>query len=292
MFLMLIMFVQIYDITISKLMNLPFSGELYSELSSVFDTIRIYPVIMESGDKGLYWDCMFILLAVTLIYSGLIFFQDYILTKSTFKIQWPSKLQKFLEICIFWLLTIPTTDFFISIFECKGAFLKGDSSMECWGGEHIFLCVLFSIGIVFFLFNVSLISLLGNESRPFHTDALSRLDINNEIYLTFYRIIITAVSHYTTQSRFHWLILALHAIISAHLTKIFLKFLPYYSQRISILYGAGCFGYLWVTANGLLIKALESIEYRGQIMVLTIGFIFIYPAVYFLRERIVNKLLL
>jgi hypothetical protein len=70
---MLIMFVQIYDITISKIMNLPFSGELYSELSSVFDVIRVYPVIMLYGDPGLYWDCMFILLVVTLIYTGLIF---------------------------------------------------------------------------------------------------------------------------------------------------------------------------------------------------------------------------
>ena len=45
-FLILVMFIQIYDLIISPIMNLPFTGALYSTVASIFDVIRIYPAII------------------------------------------------------------------------------------------------------------------------------------------------------------------------------------------------------------------------------------------------------
>ena len=78
-----------------------------------------------------------------------------------------------------------------------------------------------------------------------------------------YRVILTVVSHYTTNNNYHWLVLALHFLVCCHLIKNFQKFIPYYYPEVSTVYGACCLGYLWVIANSILVKALEFIDYRG-----------------------------
>jgi len=60
------------------------------------------------------------------------------------------------------------------------------------------MCGIYSLGLVLFFVISIIISLLFTESRPYHTDALTRLDTNSEMYLTIYRIILTVVSHYTS----------------------------------------------------------------------------------------------
>lgn len=116
-----------------------------------------------------------------------------------------------------------------------------------------------------------MISLLYNESRPGNTDALSRLDTNQELYLTFYRLILVVVSHYTADyDTFQWLALALHAAICLHLTKNYEMNIPYYNKRVSVVYGGACIAYIWIIVNCILVKALESkkIGYEGQIIVI------------------------
>ena len=92
------------------------------------------------------------------------------------------------------------------------------------------------------------------------------------------------VSHYTNESKYHWLILVLHLLVSFHLLKNYYTYLPYYVSVVSTTYGACCLGYVWVTVNVMLIKALESVEYRGQIIVIVIGFLFLYPTSHYLRK--------
>lgn len=130
---------------------------------------------------------------------------------------------------IFWLFVIPATDFFISIFECDENGLHFvDKSLVCWSAKHSFYCALYSFGIILFTIISFIVSLLFTESRPYHTDALTRLDTNFEVYLTIYRIILTVVSHYTSTQNYHWLVLALHFLMSAHFIKDYLKYLPFY----------------------------------------------------------------
>ena len=45
-FLILVLFIQIYDLMLSKVMKLPFKGLLYDEISDIFDIIRIYPAVI------------------------------------------------------------------------------------------------------------------------------------------------------------------------------------------------------------------------------------------------------
>jgi hypothetical protein len=120
------------------------------------------------------------------------------------------------------VLLIPTFDFFISIFECDASTGKHKilTSLTCWSALHACYCAIFSVGLVLFLSITVLISLLNNESRPSNTDSLTRLDTNQEVYLTVYRIILVVVSHYTADYQtYQWLTLILHAIISIHLQK-------------------------------------------------------------------------
>lgn len=44
--LMTIMFIQIFDLLISPIMQLPFKGAFYLEISELFDVIRIYPLVI------------------------------------------------------------------------------------------------------------------------------------------------------------------------------------------------------------------------------------------------------
>jgi hypothetical protein len=177
---------------------------------------------------------------------------------------WTIRTLQLKSTAFYWLLVIPATDFLISIFECDDEGLHFlDKSLVCWQGTHAFYCALYSFGLLLFISVTFLISLLYTEARPYHIDALSRLDINQEIYITIYRIILVAVSHYTSTQNYHWLVLALHLAMSAHFIKDYLKYLPYYYGPISVLFGGCCIGYLWVTLNAILVKALEGMEYRG-----------------------------
>lgn len=159
----------------------------------------------------------------------------------------------------FWILVIPVTDFFISVYECEDGVQAIDTTLECWGTKHAFLIAIFSLGLLLFFIISIAISLLFNEARPYHTDALTRLDTNLEVYLTVYRIILTVVSHYTTKNNYHWIVLALHFLVCCHLINNYQKYLPYYISVVSSVYGACCLGYMWVILNSVLIKALEQI---------------------------------
>lgn len=189
-----------------------------------------------------------------------------------------------------WVFLIPTTDFFISVFQCDPdtGYHKVDTNLKCWGAQHAFFCVIFAIGLVLSVTLAVIIALLFNESRPSHTDSLTRLDTNQELYLALYRIILVVVSHFTCDyPSFHWLTLALHGFMCFNLVRSYNHFLPYYHVPVSITYGALCFAYLWLVVNSVVIKALagDSIQYQGQIIVICIGFILMWPTARYARQR-------
>ena len=135
--------------------------------------------------------------------------------------------------------------------------------LSCWQGMHIFYCILFSICLIVYVGIIILISFFYNESRPYHTDAFARLDTNFETYLALYRILIAVVGHFLYQKNLHWLIIAIHICGSINFCKMYLKYLPYYNNVTSVLFGSGWFAYFWIALNVLLTKALESVDYKG-----------------------------
>jgi len=55
---------------------------------------------------------------------------------------------------------------------------------------------LFSLSLFGYFLIFLLISFFYNESRPYHTDAFTRLDTNLETQLTLYKILITIIGHF------------------------------------------------------------------------------------------------
>lgn len=100
------------------------------------------------------------------------------------------------------------------------------------------------------------------------------------------------MSHYTATEDFHWLVLAMHFFMSVHFIKDYLKYLPYYYSEISVLFGVCCFGYLWITANAVLTKALEKVDYMGEMIVIMIGSLFLYPLAHYFRENRIYRILM
>ena len=136
-----------------------------------------------------------------------------------------------------------------------------DRSLQCWSGLHIFYCILFSIALFGYFLVFLLISFFYNESRPYHTDAFSRLDTNFETHITLYKILITIVGHFLYSQKLHWLIITIHILGALNFCKQYLQYLPYYNSRTSVLFGAGWFIYIWLALNILLLKALETVTY-------------------------------
>jgi hypothetical protein len=161
----------------------------------------------------------------------------------------------------FWVFLMPITEVFVSIFSCQT--LPGststvtynyiDTSLQCWGGLHIFYCALFSVALAGYILVFSLISFFFNESRPYHTDALARLDTNFESLLTLYKLFVTIIGHFCYTSNLQWLIIAIHIIGAVYFCNMYLKYLPYYNSRASVIFGAGWFIYLWLAINILLV---------------------------------------
>ena len=179
----------------------------------------------------------------------------------------------------FWVFLIPIIDFYASIIECdSNGNLKQDSSVKCFSVLHAFYCALFAFGFILQNVITVTISLLFNESRPNHTDAFSRLDTNLEVYLTLYRVKLMAFSHHTADyPSYQWLSLAVNTFTCIHLLRSYNHFLPYYQKYVSITYGACCLAFVWLVANVVLLKALTNFTYQGQIIVICIGFVLMWP---------------
>ncbi len=230
-------------------------------MATFFDLTRIYPFIKRNAPE-LYWFFQYIFVIITLTYIAILGFIDYSVRIRKFYFLFPVQLLRRLSLVFYYLLLVPIVDFVVSLYECEND-THVIADMACWTGVHIAYCVLFSLGLALFLCTIFAIAFFYNESRPFHTDSLSRLDINFEIYLVVYRILLTAVSHFAQSERYRWPYLALHFAISLHLLKIYHKYVPYYNKTISTLVGACCIAYLWVIANVVLIQAADTIDYRG-----------------------------
>ena len=103
-------------------MKLPFKGSLYSDISAIFDVIRIYPMVIKSKSRETYWFFMYFPLAIVFTHMILGFLLDQSLQKTKgryAKLFLSIKLLQILSTLMFWVLLIPAVDFFISIFECS-----------------------------------------------------------------------------------------------------------------------------------------------------------------------------
>ncbi len=196
---------------------------------------------------------------------------DFSIRIEKFYFMLPVHLLRYSSSLIFWVFLMPIVEIFISIFSCSPHADAAPGStatyhiivrdLQCWNGLHIFYCILFSVALFGFFLVFMLISFFYNESRPYHTDAFTRLDTNFETHITLYKIMITIVTHFLYSQRLHWLLITIHILGALNFCKMYLQYLPYYNTRTSVLFGAGWFIYLWLSLNVLLLKALETVTY-------------------------------
>lgn len=85
------MFIQIFDIIVSPIMNLPFKGALYDELANVFDIISGYPIVIRSGIVGMYWFFMNALIVQIALYFILLVLLDFTLRNPKYFMPWVVK---------------------------------------------------------------------------------------------------------------------------------------------------------------------------------------------------------
>lgn len=57
-------------------MKLPFKGSLYSDISAIFDVIRIFPMVIKSKSRETYWFFMYFPLAIVFTHMIMGFFLD------------------------------------------------------------------------------------------------------------------------------------------------------------------------------------------------------------------------
>ena len=195
--LLAVNFIQIYGLIYDTRVGFPFKDDLFQYIASICDVIRLYP-LLESYSAPAYYGVAFAFLALLLIYISLLFVTDYLITtESTKLLTVPVQLLSFLSTVLFWVFMMPIFETYIAIFDCEtGGTHRIDTALECLGGLHIFLSVLFTMTLAGYLALFVLISLLFNESRHNHTNALRRLDLNLELYIVIFKFIIVILTHF------------------------------------------------------------------------------------------------
>ena len=208
---MAINFIQIYGLLYNEKINFPFQDDLYSTICSLCDLIRIYPLLEGNGTPGdgfplYYYIAAFGLIAILILYLLLLVYVDYSIKIEKFYFMLPVKLLRYASSLFFWVFMMPIIEVFVAIFSCA-TIVDGssvtyhviDTTLQCWSGIHIFYCILFSVTLFGYITVFMLISFFYNESRPYHTDAFSRLDTNFESHVTMYKLLITIVGHFFYQ---------------------------------------------------------------------------------------------
>ncbi len=289
--MVLIMTLQMIGYVYYRKTDFPFHDDLYSSIASGADIIRVYPAIESAGNVSAYWTFQYVFLALIVIYILQGLYVGYSLHIGKFFFDFPVKLLRNMSSVFFWVLLDPFVETFVSIFSCENGRHIVDTSLTCWTGIHLFYCFLFTFALVLFIMIGLLISIFYNESRPNAIDALSRLDTSLELYLFLYRVTMAIVSHFCASTTYHWLLIVIYCLGSLNFVMLYLKYLPFYNPKLSIVYGVCVCSYFWTAINVLLLKLLENTEYTGQSVVIIIGILIIIPLVYNLRDKYVHKVL-
>ena len=286
---MAIHYCQIFGLLYYDKINFPFHDDLYPTICGLADIIRIYPAIEKAHSAILYFALAFRYIFFLVVYVLAAIFVDYSLKTGKFPFVFPVKLLRFTSLLLFWAEIMPVIETFLSIFSCPGGYHVVDLTMECWTGLHILYAGLFSAALLGYIVVFLMVSCFFNESRPYHTDSFARIDTNMEIHMALYKVLITVVGHFVTSEPLHWLVIIIHILGSLYFCKQYLKYLPYYNPVISILFGSGAFIYFWLSVNILLLKALDSVTYQGQSIVILVGVVLIFPATWQVRNHEIEK---
>lgn len=285
-----LMFLQMIGYIYDPQIAFPFLDSLYPIVSNLIGYLRLIPAIEASHASGAYWLVVYLTIALTIIIFLLMVYVDYSIKIGKFVMSFPLSALIVLFIVFYWILLTPSVEAFIGIFLCFGG-VHSITGIACWSAVHIIYCIICIISVVGFLLVIAIIAFYNNESRIDNLDIMRRTDMNLELLLAIYRVLIAIVSPFCRSSNLQWVLIIIYLIGSIVLVRNYFMYIPFHDEKMSILYGTGVVSYLWVCFNAFLLKILQGINYSGQTVVIIIGLVVIYPLVSSIRDKIIyNKI--
>lgn len=191
----------------------------------------------------------------------------------------------------YWIFYNPTIETFISISLCdSNGHLRVDKSLTCYSGIHI---AAMTQGIVQLLFSISIVimaAVLYQKTHPTGDDCLAHLDNPLQLELIIYRTFIFVLACLEDEY-FGVFIVKYIVMIAASIMFIYqyIKYLPYFDEFISTLYGYFCFLHAWALAVSLL---TFIISLTGHFIIFIVGVIPVYFVVQNIRTRRIELILL
>ena len=263
-----------------------------------FKLIRLIPLLAESGQVVIYY----------IIFSITIFLILCILLKSlciTCHLGPKSFILNSLRIelqLIYWVLYMPMLEVLIGILKCVNHKHYIDRDLECGSVQHF---ILGGVGLLFalllWLLGI-LLSFFGYVIEPRIHDAFATYDIYIYIYIYVYRrtnmidtelhllrsILVCFLMLSEDQLAINIIILIGVLLLSSICCLQYFKFIPFYSDLISIEYGTCIVTTFWVSLNAII---PELISLRGHIIILLFNLPIIYLSVRTLRIRIIEHII-
>ena len=288
-----ITFLQLFGYIYNSKSNYPFQNDFLSDgLSNFLELIRIYPKLEESKNQSYYLAFGYVIISVIFLYIFALVYIYFSLRVRKFYFIFPVKYVKLMSWMFYWVLLNPIIETLVSILYCENGRHIVAVEMECWTGIHIFHVFTFILAILLFLPIILLITCLFNISGSYSTDAMSRLDINLEIYLGIYKIVLAICGVFFTSTDFHYPLILLYTLASIYLIRIYFMYLPFYHSSTSVLFGAATMTYFWICLNVLICKLMQTIEYSDATMIVLIGLLLSPLIVIRLRSKRIFGLVL
>ncbi len=215
-------------------------------------------------------------------------------------VPWMLNILRMLVLLFMWVTYGPILQCLMYLMRCNSdSYHVIDTSMICYGPLHISLIV---IGMLFFVLAVTLAVLLAlvySKTEPTSEDKLAqyltcvivaRLANPIDVELMVFRTVLL-ISCSFDGNMFGMFLLKLFISIvgGAFLAYQYVRYLPYFDEGVSIMFGFLCFLYAWMVANALLTYVIPL---TGHYVVIMVGVIPVYILAKNYRTRSIEEVLL
>eukprot|EP00826_Nyctotherus_ovalis_P008019 TRINITY_DN12071_c0_g1_i16.p1 TRINITY_DN12071_c0_g1~~TRINITY_DN12071_c0_g1_i16.p1 ORF type:complete len:360 (-),score=33.40 TRINITY_DN12071_c0_g1_i16:53-1024(-) len=248
-------------------------NSVYSAIYTGIQIPRIYPIIEQYYGATVYWVSLYLYFVLIILYIVQFVYISYSIRAGRFCAKFPITVLRGLSALFSWALLSPIVEQFVSIYRCSDDHHVVDSSLQCWKGLHIFYCFLFTFGLLLYTVIGTLIVIMYNESRSNSGDALARFDLNTEVEIFLYRILVSALGIFLGSAEHNWIMAAVHILGSFYFMLEYLTHFTFYYKPVSYYYGVGVTSYFWFSINLLLIKVWDGYKYTGLTLIIGVAII-------------------
>ena len=203
---------------------------------------------------------------------------------------WPLKLSARWLLYFYWIFYNVTLEIFLNVYSCDGDTHKIDKALNCYGGPHIALVIVTTIFLLFSICIAIMVSLLLRQSHPTPNDVLADLENPLLLELIFYKTGVFILCSFD-ESFFGVFIIKYALMICFSLIMIYqyIKYIPYFDEFVSTLFGYFWFLHIWTIAISIMTYIIDLTGH--YIMFLTV-IIPLYLVVRNIRKKLIDNALL